>query len=60
MIHNAPVTEESGQVREALEVSGPLKKRGFVHLNPALLGPCFCREQDLRTGAFQGPKHPAD
>jgi len=54
------VMEESGRVGEALGVSGPLEKRGFPSQNPALLGPCGSRERVIGTGAFQGPKHPAD
>jgi hypothetical protein len=45
----------------SLGVSGPLEKRGFTTFEPHPhgLGPCESRERRSRTGAFQGPKHPA-
>jgi hypothetical protein len=51
MLQMTEMTEESGRVGEALEVSGPLEKRGFRTLNPALLGPCESRSDRGTPGA---------
>jgi hypothetical protein len=47
--------EEGGRVGEALGVSGPLEKRGFRTLNPALLGPCGSREPVIEPAPSKAP-----
>jgi hypothetical protein len=49
------VMEESGRVGKALGVSGPLEKRGFRTLNPALLGPCGSREPVKEPAPSKAP-----
>jgi hypothetical protein len=49
------VMEESVRVGKALGVSGPLEKRGFRTLNPALLGPCGSREPVIEPAPSKAP-----